>query len=254
MIFDIQTFAIFLVGIFSAYFGTFTSGGVSVLGVGLLTLLGIGPQLATITFKFWKIGDTLWWLYLFYKNGHIKSRFLLLGGIMVLCGSFLGSYIIFSISSWIIYAVSALSMLVLVVVSYYKKTGAEPITHISQRRVYMYYFALFCLSFFGNIFIAGSGVWYYFNNTFILRLSALEAKWTATAMTIFWLIGTLSGVILQWQYNLVWWISLALGMLIWGYLGTRHIISLGNDIFRRILLVSIVIFAFYFFYLAYTSF
>lgn len=59
MIFDIQTFTIFLIGIFSAYFGTFTSGGVSVLGVGLLTLLGIGPQLATITFKFGKIGDTL---------------------------------------------------------------------------------------------------------------------------------------------------------------------------------------------------
>lgn len=254
MIFDIQTFTIFLIGIFSAYFGTFTSGGVSVLGVGLLTLLGIGPQLATITFKFGKIGDTLGWLYLFYKNGHIKSRFLLADGMMVLFGSFLGSYIIFSISSWIIYVVSALSMLVLVAVSYYKKTGAEPMTHISQKRVYMYYISLFFLSFFGNIFIAGSWVWYYFNNTFVLRLSALEAKWTATAMTIFWLIGTIAGVLLQWQYNLTWWLALALGMLIWGYLGTRHIIALGNHIFRRILLGSIIVFALYFFYLSYTSY
>lgn len=56
---ELKTFIIFLIGLFSAYFGSFSSGGVSVLGVGLLTMLGISPQMATITFKIGKIGDVL---------------------------------------------------------------------------------------------------------------------------------------------------------------------------------------------------
>ena len=43
-------------------------------------------------------------------------------------------------------------------------------------------------------------------------------------------------------------------MFIGGWFGTKHIIKLGNDIFRKILLVSIVIFALYFLYLAYNSY
>jgi uncharacterized membrane protein YfcA len=47
--------------------------------VGLLTLLGIPPQMATITFKLGKIGDVLGGVYIFYKHGHIKTEYLLIG-------------------------------------------------------------------------------------------------------------------------------------------------------------------------------
>ncbi len=42
-------------------------------------------------------------------------------------------------------------------------------------------------------------------------------------------------------------------MFIGGWWGTKHVIRLGNHLFRNILLVSIVIFALYFLYLAYNS-
>jgi uncharacterized membrane protein YfcA len=73
---ELKIFIIFLIGLFSAYFGSFASGGVSVLGVGLLTFLGISPQMASITFKIGKIGDVLGGVFLFHKNGHIPYHFL----------------------------------------------------------------------------------------------------------------------------------------------------------------------------------
>jgi uncharacterized membrane protein YfcA len=248
---DSITFLVFLIGLFSAYFGSFASGGVSVLGVGLLTLLGIPPQMATITFKLGKIGDVLGGLYLFHKSGNIKTRYFLWWGIASIVGSFLGTYLIFSIPDGVIYFVSAITMIVLAIVSVMKKVGIQPQSKVSPMRERVYYACLFLLTFVGNLFIAGSGVWYYFVNTFVIKLSSLEAKGQATAMSVFWFIGTLLAILIQWQYVLSWAIALGIGMLIGGYFGTKHIIKIGNQALRNILLGTIVIFAIYFLYLAF---
>ena len=246
-----KTLIIFLMGIAASYFGSFSSGGVSVLGVGLLTLLGISPQMATITFKLGKIGDVLGGLYLFYKNWHIPTRFLLGWAIGSILWSFLGSYIIFSIPDRIIYFVSAVSMLLLTGVSLYKKAGIKWHHDISKKRRIAYYVSLFFLTLVGNMFIAGSWVWYYFNNTFVLKLSALEAKGIATAMSVFWFIGTFFWVLAQGRYVISWALALGFGMLIGWYFGTKHIIKIGNKSLQYILLCTISLFAFYFFYLAF---
>ncbi len=248
---EFKIFLIFCIWIFSSYFGSFASGGVSVLGVGLLTLLWIPPQMATVTFKLGKIGDVLGGIFLFHKHGHIKTQYLLYWWIASFAGSFSGTYLIFSIPDRVIYFVSALTMLLLIIVSMYKKSGSKPQEYISKKREYSYYGCLFSLTLIGNIFIAGSGVWYYFVNTFVLRLSSIEAKWIATAMSVFWFIGTLFWVIVQWQYVISWAIALGFGMLIGGYFGTKHIIKIGNHALRNILLCTIILFALYFIYLAF---
>ncbi len=250
---ELKLFIIFFIGIFSAYFGSFSSWGVSVLWIGFLTILGIPPQMATITFKLGKIGDILGGIYLFYKNGNIPTKYLLGWGILSILGSFLGSYFIFSIPDFIIYGVSALSMMLLTGVSFWRWKGKKNLEKISKKREYSYYGCLFFLTMIGNLFIAGSGVWYYFVNTFVLKLSSLEAKGIATAMSIFWFVGTLLGVIAQGRYVVSWALALGLGMFIGGYFGTKHIIRLWNKIFRNLLLISIMIFALYFAFLAYNS-
>lgn len=251
---ELEIFILFLIWLFSAYFGSFSSGGVSVLGVGLMTAFWMSPQLASITYKLGKIGDVLWWLYQFHKSGNIPTRFLWIGAIVSVFGSFLGTYLIFSIPDWIIYGVSWMSMILLTLVAIVKKSGIHAVSHVSQKREYVYYFGLFCLNIFGNMFIAGSGVWYYFNNTFVIRLPALMAKWLATAMSVFWFIGSFIAIIVRGQYNFPLAIAFGIGMFIGGWYGTKHVIQLGNHIFRNILLISIVIFAFYFIYKAYISF
>ncbi len=250
---ELKVFIIFIIWLFSAYFWSFSSWGVSVLGVGLLTLIGIPPQMATITFKLGKIGDVLGGIYLFYKNGHIPTRFLLGWGTLSIFWSFLGTYFIFSLPNNIIYGVSALSMILLTFVSVFRWAGTKKVHQISKKREYSYYGCLFFLTMIGNLFIAGSGVWYYFVNTFVLKLSSLEAKGIATAMSVFWFIGTFMWVMAQGRYVVSWSIALGVGMFIWGYFGTQHIIKLWNMIFRNILLLSIILFALYFLYLAYTS-
>ena len=251
---ELKIFLIFLIGIFSAYFGSFSSWGVSVLGVGLMTAFWLSPQLASITYKLGKIGDVIGWLYLFHKSGNIPTRFLWIGSVVSVVGSFLGTYMIFTIPNWIIYLVSAISMLLLTLTAMIKKSWVHTSTYVSKRREYLYYVWLFCLNIFGNIFIAGSWVWYYFNNTFIIKLPALMAKWLSSAMSVFWFIGSLAAIIVRWQYDISLALAFGIGMFIGGWFGTKHIIKLGNDIFRKILLVSIVIFALYFLYLAYNSY
>ncbi len=250
---ELKIFIFFLIWLFSAYFGSFSSGGVSVLGVGLMTAVGMSPQLASITYKLGKIWDVLGGLYLFHKSGNIPIRFLWIGGAVSVVGSFIGTYLIFSIPDWIIYAVSWVSMILLTITAIVKKSWLHAAPHVSKRREYLYYAGLFCLNIFGNLFIAGSWVWYYFNNTFVIKLPALMAKWLATAMSVFWFIGSFIAIMVRGQYNMPLALAFGIGMFIGGWFGTKHVIKIGNEIFRNILLISIVIFALYFLYLAYTS-
>lgn len=250
---ELKIFIFFLIWLFSAYFGSFSSGGVSVLGVWLMTAFWLSPQLASITYKIGKIGDVLGGLYLFHKSGNIPTRFLWIGGVVSIVGSFLGTYLIFTIPDWLIYGVSWISMILLTFVAIIKKAWIHTESHVSKRWEYFYYIGLFCLNIFGNMFIAGSWVWYYFNNTFVIKLPALMAKWLATAMSVFWFIGSFIAIIVRGQYDFPIAISFGIGMFFGGWFGTKHVIKLWNHIFRNILLVSITIFAFYFLYLAYTS-
>jgi uncharacterized membrane protein YfcA len=84
-------------------------------------MLGIPPQMATITLKLGKIGDVLGGIYHFHKHGHIPTHFLYIGGIASFFGSFLGTYLIFSIPDRVIYGVSAVSMLTLAIVAFRRK-------------------------------------------------------------------------------------------------------------------------------------
>lgn len=244
-------FIFFCIWLFSAYFGSFSSWWVSSLSIAFMVMLGIPPQMAGITFKLGKIGDTLGGLILFHKHWHIPRRFIFWWGIALFLGSFLGSYLIVSIPDTIMYLGCWLSMLILTIVSLLKKEHKW--THISRGREYVGYGMYFLLSIVGNLFPAGSGVWYFFNNTLILRLSPLESKWIASVLAIFWFFGTLFWILAAGQYNLVWAVSLWLGMFIGWYIGTRHIIKIGNSVLQNLLLTSIMIFAFYFLYLAYNS-
>jgi uncharacterized protein len=248
---ELEIFIFFLIWLFSAYFGSFSSWGVSALSIALMVMLWVPPQMAGITFKLWKLWDNVGWLILFHKHGHIPRRFVLGGGIALLFGSFLGSYLIISIPDAIMYLGCGISMLLLTIVSIFRKE--QKWEKISKIREYMGYGTYFILSIVGNLFPAGSGVWYFFNNTLILKLSPLESKGIASVLALFWFVGTLFGILLAGQYNLTWALSLGAGMFIGWYFWTKHIIRIGNDILKNLLLCSIMIFAFYFLYLAYNS-
>ncbi len=251
---ELKIFIFFLIWLISAYLWSFSSGWVSVLWVGLMTAVGMGPQMASITYKLWKIGDVLGWLYHFHKSGNIPTRFLWIGWVVSIFGSFIGTYFIFSLPDWIIYAVSAVSMILLTTISLVKKVWIHASSYISKRRERLYYVCLFCINIFGNFFIAGSGVWYYFNNTFIIKLPALMAKWLSSAMSVFWFIGSFIAIIVQGQYIISLAIAFGIGMFLGGWFGAKDIIKLGNDILRNVLLFSIILFVLYFIYLAYNSF
>lgn len=250
---ELLTFLIFLIWLFSAYFGSFSSWWVSAISIALMVLTGIPPQMAGITFKLGKIGDTLGWLYHFHKWWHIRREYVIGWGLALMSGSLLGSYIITTLSDTIMYFGCGMSMLVLTVISYLKKEKNNQKRTISRPREYIGYSVYFLLSILGNMFPAGSGVWYYFSNTLILRLTPIESKWIASVLAIFWFIGTFLGILIGGMYNFIWAWALALGMFIGWYLGTKHMISLGNIRLEKVLLSTIFIFALYFVYLGYNS-
>ena len=165
---------------------------------------------------------------------------------------FLWSLLISQIPDAIMYFVSGMSMIILVFFSSWNRIYPSVID-VSKPREYCWYISYFICSILGNLFPAGSGIWYYFVNTMIFRLSPLESKGIASFVSIFWFIGTLSWIFLSGFYNSSYALSLASGMIIGGYFGTKHIIKMGDEILRYILLTTIAIFALYFLYLAYTT-
>ncbi len=249
---EITLILIFLIWIFSAYFGSFSSGWAWAVSISLMVLLGIPPQMAGITFKLWKIGDRIGGIYLFHKNGKIPKRFIIGWSIAVMSGWFLGSFFISRIPDTTMYLVSAISMIILVLSSLSKNIKVSP-GKISKLREHSGYIGYFICSILGNLFPAGSGVWYYFLNTLVFKLSPIESKWIASFVSIFWFIGTLSGILISGFYHLPYAFALGFGMIIWGYFGTKHMIGLWEHIMKKILLSSILIFALYFFYLGYNS-
>lgn len=166
-----------------------------------------------------------------------------------MCGSFLGSYFIFAIPDAVMYIGCGTSMLLLTIVSFFKKSVHSG--EISKPREYVGYISYFFLSIVGNLFPAGSGVWYFFSNMLILRMTPIQAKGISSALTLFWFTGTLFGILSQGQYVISWAIALGLGMVVGGYFGTKHIIRIGNEKLKHILLFTITIFALYFLYLGF---
>lgn len=248
---EIKTFVIFLIGIISAYFWGFVSGGISVLSIWLMTILGISPQMAGITFKLGKIGNSLAGVKNFHKEWLIRKEYLIWLGFAMMMGGALGSFFIMSIPDHIMYAVSGFSMLVLVIVALAKKVWNTRNITLTKKRIWWWYVSYFILSVFWNLFPAWSGIWYYFANTFIMKLSTLEWKATGNTVAIFWFIGTAIGIFSQGSYHILYAIGLALGMYIWGYFATKHMLKIGEHSTRNILLVGITLFALYFLYLAF---
>jgi len=150
----------FLLWIFSAYFGSFSSWWVSALSIGIMVLMGISPQMAGITFKLWKIGDNIWWLIHFHKHGYIPKQFILGFWITMLMWSAIGSYCIISIPDVIMYFGCGISMFLLSILSFFRKVSIPK--NISDGRRRIWYGVHFFISMIGNFFPAGSGIWYYY--------------------------------------------------------------------------------------------
>ncbi len=250
---EIKVFIIFFIWIVSAYFWGFVSWGISVLSIGMMSFLGISPQLAGITFKLGKVGNSLAWVRNFHSEWLIRKEYLIWLGLTMMLGWWLGSFFIMSISDFLMYTVSAFSMLILVVVALIKKVGWQKNQNITKNRTIFGYFTYFILSFLGNLFPAGSWVWYYFANTFIFKLSTLEWKATGNAVAVFWFIGTAVGIFAQGYYHIFYAMALAIGMYIWWHFATKQMIKIGDYAMRNIILIGIVFFALYFLYLAYNS-
>ncbi len=251
---ELKTFLIFLIWLLSSYFWGFVTWGISVLSISMMTFLGISLQMAGITFKLGKVGNSLAGVKNFHSEWLIRKEYLFWLWLAMMIGGWLGSFFIMSIPDWLMYSISGCSMFILVIVAIWKKSWAwHRNIVINKKRTLFGYITYFFLSLFGNLFPAWSWIWYYFANTFILKLSTLEWKATGNAVAVFWFIGTAIGIFAQGSYNIWHATALAIGMYIWWYFATKQMIKLWDHAMRNIILIGIIIFALYFLYLGYNS-
>lgn len=234
-----------LIGAIWAYFGAFFEGAWSATVIWLLSIMGAPASLAGITFKLAKLGDQLGGLRLFRKHGHIPMRFVWGWWVWLLLGWFCGSYMIASIDEDLLFTGSGISMLVLALYSFHKKSASLH-EKISKIREHIGYITYFFVSFCGNIFPAGSGIWYYFVNTGIFKMNAFESKAMAKSSGLFWFLGTSLGIFFGGVYNIYWWICVGMGMFIGSTIGIKQALHLGKDKFQNIIVWWIILFWLYF--------
>lgn len=249
---ELKVFLIFLIGILASYFGNFTSGGIWSIAIGSMSLLWIGPQMAWAVFKIGKFWNALSGVFVHRSAWTIPKDLVFWSWVCLMFWAFLVSYLIFSVPEKLIYGVSGITMLLVTAISLYKKPR-EHREHISEMRKRFGYWLYFLLSIIGNIFLAGSGVWYYFVNQYVFRLTAIESRGLSFATNPFWTVWSFLGLYVAWWLNLLYWGALLLWMMIGGYFSAKHLLKFWNAILEKIILITVLLLAFRFLYLAFFS-
>ncbi len=244
-----------IIGGVASYLGAFVTGGVSTFSIALMNALGISPQLASITFKLGKLGNTIALVREYHKAKLLKKDFLIGLSLSSFFWAILGSFFITRIPDLFIYSISGISMLTLLIIDVRKSKTNTPHHHeISPRRKSIGYVLEFIATILANLSPAASGAWFYYIRTFVLRVSPLETKAIGSFVSIPWFIGTSIGVFLWGQYNLIYAFALGLWMYGWAYFGAKKSLQLGEEIIRNLIRGFVLISSLYFLYLAYNSY
>jgi uncharacterized membrane protein YfcA len=247
---------IFLVGIVSSYLGAFVFWGVSAFSIALMVATGLSPQLASITFKLGKIGNSIAALKQYHQKKLIRKEFIIGLWAMSFIGAAVGSFFIVQIPDIFIYSVSGISMILLVIIDIYRQKkkwiNKEDISlsQIPKKRLWWGYLLEFCMTVLANLSPAASGIYFYFIRTFLFHLSAIESKALGTVLTVPWFLGTCIGIFIAGQYNLIYAIALAIGMYFGAHFGTKKAIDIGDEKIRIFIRWFVIISAIYFLYLA----
>ena len=230
---------IFGIGLVASFFGSFTSGGVSIIALALLSFYGLPALVALGIYRVGVVGFQSGGFINYVKAKKIVWKRILPMIFIGMLAAYLGAKIVLSVDEELLSKVIGFAILLTIPLSFLKpKVGIEKIT-IGRFREIGGYVGYFLTSIWGSSFVIGTGVFNMINQTYVFGMTLLEVKGTAKIPALLKNFVVLAlfaqaGVI-QWELGLVFMV----GMFIGSFLGTKYAITLGDPLLRKIFLVTV---------------
>ena len=234
---------ILVIGFVSSFFGSFVSGGLSMLSLPALLLFGLPPHIALGTYRLGAFGYNAGGFLQYFKNEKIVWKFVLpLSGIAIVAG-LLGSTVIIHVDESLLTRLVGACLLLLVPIVFFKPDLGLISKEVGKKSHIIGYFMFGLASLYGASIATGQGIFIVYSIMYFFGLPLLNSIATAKIPSALTSIAVLTvfGVngLIHWQYALI----LFIGMVAGSYIGTHYAIKLGNKWLRNILLTVIILLA-----------
>jgi uncharacterized protein len=235
--------AIIAIGFASSVFGSFTSGGFSVLGFALLSAYGLSPLLVLATFKVGAFGSQVGGLYNYAKADKILWDKVLIFILLGIPAAYLGTKLVISIDEVLLGRIVGFILLAFIPLTMLSpKLGVVSVA-TSQVKQLLGHIFYFLISIYAYSFVIGAGIFASVTQSYFYGMTLLEAKGTGKIPNIIKGIVSvlvLSGTgVVNWQLGIAFFIGAFIGALV----GTYYSIKAGDVWLRRILLVTVAVVA-----------
>lgn len=246
-----DSFTIFIIGIFAAFAGSFISGGLSLISMPLLLLTGMPALSAFGALKVGTLGFDIGGLIRYIQEKKVDWSLFLPLTITSIIGGYIGGNLLLNLDEGLITRLVGLMMLCFIPVVLFQKNLGVVQTQVSKQRRWTGHF----MSLIAYIYLAslalGFGVFHSIKQMYFYGLTVLEAKATAKLPTI---IGSIGVTALFWLNGIIVWehaIALLFGMFVGSYLGVKYSVKLGDLKLKYVLLVTMFCFGIYFLFFSY---
>ncbi len=232
----------FLVILLTSFLATLLSsmsgGGASIINLPVLLSLGVSFPLATAAQK---ISSSFWMLpaaYNYLRKGKVNWILILFSSIFGLFGVYLGVEFIVSIDKNILQKFVGVLILILVLVTYFKKDfGESKNTLVTNLKSKLYYLSVFILGFYESIFGAGNGILFTFSSVYLKGLEFREALGYYFSIAFSWCVFAAALLIYKSYWDLNIFVPIVIGSLTGGYIGSKLAVYKGNKFIKIIFVV-----------------
>lgn len=234
---------IFGIGLAASFFGSFMSGGLSLIAISALYLMGLPSHVVLSTFRIGAFGFDLGGFLQYQRAGKIVWSLFVPLTIFGLLGSIIGASLVLSADEMLISRVVGFAMLLFIPLALFRpKLGIEQ-QEVSRVRRWLGHVGTFFVSIWSGSFMVGSGYFSVFKMMYFYGLTLLQAKASGkfpiliSDIVIIYMFA--QGGIVNWAYGG----ALLIGMFSGALLGTHFAIKVGDAWLRTILLVTILLVA-----------
>lgn len=230
---------IFAIGFVSSLFGSFTSGGASLLAFSLLGAYGLSPFMALGIFKVGGIGLQLGGLFNYVKADKIIWDRVLFMTIVGVVAAYIGASLVVTLDEVVFSKIIGFALLLCLPFTFLKPSLGIVSEKTSKVKEYIGHIAYFITTIWGYSIVIGAGIVNVYSQAYFYGMTLLEIRGTskipALVKGLVALFVYVQAGIVDWKLGGVFFVGAFIGSSI----GTYYSIKIGDTWLRYILFVSV---------------
>jgi len=237
--------ALFIIGFISAFLGTFGSGIISAIAIGIMIMAGVSPHLALATYTVGALGSGVAVIGNFQRAGKVDWSYCKKLSILAIPGAILGTSIVLNISPGVLTKIIGVVMLGFISFLAINKDLGTLHRETSPRRKMVGYtlYVLACV--WGGVLTMGAGVVFIYIYVVYFGLTILETKGTAIIPSMTGKLASLVIFLANGMFSLSYALAFTPGMMLGGWLGSKLVLRMGDKNLKLLLIPLMLVLGLY---------